>query len=123
MIGKRSGRCLGGLRGLRWIGNELPVSVGPGAFKPAPKVDSAVVRLTPHRELPVKIRDQGRFYELVTRAFSQRRKTLRNVLKGVLTAEEIATLGIDPNLRPENLSLADYAALSNRATKSPEIEK
>ena len=100
---------------------ELLFIVGPGAFKPAPKVNSAVVRLIPHRELPAKINDQGRFSELVTRAFSQRRKTLRNALKGVLTAEEITTLGIDSSLRPENLSLADYAALSNLAAKNPEI--
>jgi 16S rRNA (adenine1518-N6/adenine1519-N6)-dimethyltransferase len=92
---------------------ESLFTVGPGAFKPAPKVDSAVVRLTPHRRMPVQINDESRFAALVTRAFSRRRKTLRNALKGLLTAQDIEALGIDPNLRPETLSLADYAALSN----------
>lgn len=102
---------------------KLLFTVGPGAFKPAPKVDSAVVRLTPHREMPVKINDERRFAELVTRAFSQRRKTLRNALKGLLTAEEIEALGIDPIRRPETLSLADYAALSNAATAKSMVDK
>ena len=92
---------------------EVLFSVGPGAFKPAPKVDSAVVRLIPHRQAPVQISDERRFAALVNQAFSQRRKTLRNALKGWLTAEEIASLAIDPMRRPETLSLADYALLSN----------
>lgn len=97
---------------------DLLFSVGPGAFKPAPKVDSAVVRLTPHREMPVKINDQRHFAELVTRAFSQRRKTLRNALRGWLAAEEITSLGINPIRRPETLTLTDYAALSNASKKN-----
>jgi 16S rRNA (adenine1518-N6/adenine1519-N6)-dimethyltransferase len=97
---------------------ELLFSVGPGAFTPAPKVESAVVRLTPHRKMPVTINDQGHFAKLVTRAFSQRRKTLRNALKGLLTSEEIAALDIDPVRRPETLTLADYAALSNVPKKN-----
>jgi 16S rRNA (adenine1518-N6/adenine1519-N6)-dimethyltransferase len=92
---------------------ELLFTVGPGAFTPAPKVESAVVRLTPHRKMPVTINDQRHFAEIVTRAFSQRRKTLRNALRGLLTAEEIAAVDIDPGRRPETLTLADYAALSN----------
>jgi 16S rRNA (adenine1518-N6/adenine1519-N6)-dimethyltransferase len=97
---------------------ELLFNVGPGAFKPAPKVHSAVVRLTPHRELPVRVDDRRRFAELVNRAFTQRRKTLRNALKGLLSADQIAALDIDPGRRPETLNLADYAALSNAATKA-----
>jgi 16S rRNA (adenine1518-N6/adenine1519-N6)-dimethyltransferase len=92
---------------------EVLFNVGPGAFKPAPKVESAVVRLTPHRQAPVHVKDEKRFAGLVNQAFSQRRKTLRNALKGLLTAEEIASLAIDPMRRPETLSLADYALLSN----------
>jgi len=102
---------------------ELLFTVGPGAFKPAPKVDSAVVRLIPHREMPVKIIDERRFAELVTRAFSQRRKTLRNALKGLLTTEQIEALGIDPMRRPETLGLADYAALSNALSENVRQEK
>lgn len=90
-------------------------TVGPGAFRPAPKVDSAVVRLVPRREPLVKVDDYAVFASLVNRAFSQRRKTLRNTLKGVLTAEEIQSLAIDPGLRPEQLGLAEFAALSNLA--------
>ena len=92
---------------------EVLFNVGPGAFKPAPKVESAVVRLTPHRRAPVQVKDEKCFAGLVNQAFSQRRKTLRNALKGLLTAEEIASLAIDPMRRPETLSLADYALLSN----------
>ena len=92
---------------------QLLFNVGPGAFKPAPKVDSAVVRLTPHRHVPIHVNDEKGFADLVKQAFSQRRKTLRNTLKGLLTAEEIAALSIDPMRRAETLSLADYALLSN----------
>lgn len=102
---------------------ELLFSVGPGAFKPAPKVESAVIRLTPHGEPPVKIADERRFADLVSRAFSQRRKTLRNALKGLLTADVIEGLGIDPARRPETLSLSDYAALSNATAASTAADK
>ena len=76
--------------------------VSKGAFRPPPKVESAVVRLVP-LERPLHI-DEA----LLRRAFSARRKTLRNALPGA----DFARLGIDPGLRPENLSPADYARLS-----------
>ena len=101
---------------------ELLFTVGPGAFKPAPKVDSAVVRLSPHRQAPIQVDDQKRFAELVNQAFSQRRKTLRNALKGLLTAEQIAALAIDPSRRPETLSLAEYALLSNALQRNEDKE-
>ncbi len=94
--------------------------VGPGAFRPAPKVDSSVVRLTPHAEPPVVISDYDRFAALVAQAFSQRRKTLRKSLQGMLTAEAIEGAGIDPMERPEQLSLAQFAALAGAACNSPE---
>ncbi len=94
---------------------DLLFSVGPGAFRPAPKVDSAFVRLRPHRAAPVQVNDERRFTELVNRAFSQRRKTLRNTLKDFLSEQEIRALGIDPGLRPEVLSLAQFALLANAA--------
>jgi 16S rRNA (adenine1518-N6/adenine1519-N6)-dimethyltransferase len=90
-------------------------TIGPGAFRPPPKVDSSVVRLTPHRTPPVAVADERRFALLVSQAFSQRRKTLRNALKGALTAEQMRGLGIDPAARPETLGLAEYAALANLA--------
>jgi 16S rRNA (adenine1518-N6/adenine1519-N6)-dimethyltransferase len=77
-------------------------NVGRGAFKPAPRVDSAVVRLEPLPEI-LQIDEN-----LLRRAFSARRKTLRNALPGV----DFAAAGIDPALRPENLTPADYARLS-----------
>lgn len=77
-------------------------NVGSGAFRPAPKVESAFVRLEPLAE-PLALDD-----DLVRRAFSARRKTLRNALAGV----PLAALGIDDTMRPENLSPADYARIS-----------
>lgn len=96
---------------------ELLFDVRPGAFNPPPKVESAVVRLIPHHRPPVQVDHPEHFAALVSRAFSQRRKTLRNALKGLMTAEEMIALDIDPGRRPETLSLAEYAALSNTAAE------
>lgn len=87
--------------------------VPPGAFTPAPRVDSAFVRLVPHAVPPVKIRDMQAFERVVSQAFSMRRKTLRNSLKSVLDAARIEAAGIDPGLRPEALGLEQFAALAN----------
>ena len=90
--------------------------VAPGAFSPPPKVDSAVVRLTPYEAPPHPADDEDLFARLVNQAFSQRRKTLRNVMKGLLSAEQIEAMGIDPTRRPETLSVAEFVALSNTAS-------
>ncbi|MBI3779182.1 MAG: 16S rRNA (adenine(1518)-N(6)/adenine(1519)-N(6))-dimethyltransferase RsmA [Gammaproteobacteria bacterium] len=95
---------------------EKLFDVAPGAFTPPPKVDSAVVRLTPHRAPPVAVNDPERFALLVRAAFASRRKTLRNNLKGLLPAGDMIALGIDPTRRAETLSLAEFAALSNATT-------
>jgi 16S rRNA (adenine1518-N6/adenine1519-N6)-dimethyltransferase len=87
--------------------------VGPGAFRPPPKVDSAVVRLVPHPREQIGINDRLRFAEVVRAAFGQRRKTLRNALGSVCTAEEIAAAGIDPQRRAEQLDVADFVRLAN----------
>lgn len=87
--------------------------VPPGAFSPPPKVDSAVLRLTPWKTLPYKAIDEMDLSKLVAQAFSTRRKTLRNTLKKMLSAEQIESLGINPGLRPENISVAEYVTLSN----------
>jgi 16S rRNA (adenine1518-N6/adenine1519-N6)-dimethyltransferase len=92
---------------------EKLFTVPPGAFHPPPKVDSAVVRLTPHARPPVAVRDPETFARVVQAAFAQRRKTLRNSLKGVVSAEAMSALGIDPIRRAETLSLQEFAALSN----------
>src|SRR5690606_36367815 len=82
--------------------------VPPSAFHPRPKVESAIVRLEPWRELPCAAPDPRALEQVVRTAFNQRRKTVRNALRALVTEERLAEIGIDPGLRPENLSLADY---------------
>lgn len=98
---------------------ERLFTVPPGAFHPVPKVDSAVVRLLPYREPPVRVDDADCFARVVAQAFSQRRKTLRNTLRGLVAAETMTALDIDPGRRAETLSLGEFAALANAAGKSP----
>jgi len=87
-------------------------NVAPGAFRPPPKVESAVVRLVPLRE---KMEcDAAMFEKVVREAFSARRKTLRNALP--LGPVDFEALGIDPRLRPENLAPADYVRIARRAS-------
>ncbi len=90
-------------------------TVPPGAFRPAPKVDSAVVRLVPRAAAAVGIDDHDRFAAIVRAAFGQRRKTLRNALSGTLDADTIAAAGLDPGARAERLSVADFIRLANLA--------
>jgi 16S rRNA (adenine1518-N6/adenine1519-N6)-dimethyltransferase len=94
-------------------------AVPPGAFRPPPKVDSAIVRLIPLPVEAVPYRDQGIFAQVVARAFGQRRKTLRNTLKGLVEEAQFAELGIDPARRGETLSVAEFAALANRLSGNP----
>ncbi len=86
--------------------------VAPAAFAPAPQVESAVLRLTPYDRPPHDIPDRERFADVVRIAFGHRRKTLRNALKPVLTEASIRAAGVDPQNRAEQLSVADFAALS-----------
>ncbi|MBW0147667.1 16S rRNA (adenine(1518)-N(6)/adenine(1519)-N(6))-dimethyltransferase RsmA [Marinobacter arenosus] len=88
--------------------------VGPGAFRPAPKVDSAIVRLVPHETLPHPAKDLGILQAVVRSAFNARRKTLRKALGGMISVEQLQSLGINDGLRPENLSLADYVLIADR---------
>lgn len=88
-------------------------NVGPGAFRPPPQVDSAVVRLTP-RPAPFPIASLKRYDQVVTAAFSQRRKTLGNALRNLLPAEQISAAGIDPRARGETLAPEQFALLANR---------
>lgn len=92
---------------------EYVFTVKPGAFNPPPKVDSAIVRLIPHEKPPVDVHDFDAFSKLVNFSFTQRRKTLRNILKGKLDSAGIEALGLDPTIRPERLSLADFCNISN----------
>jgi 16S rRNA (adenine1518-N6/adenine1519-N6)-dimethyltransferase len=87
--------------------------IGPGAFQPAPRVDSAFVRLIPWERRPARVDNYSHFETLVRQAFSQRRKTLRNTLKPLLDAAAIRAAGVDPAARAETLDLNHYAALAN----------
>lgn len=102
-----------------WCEVEPLFTIGPGAFKPAPKVDSAFVRLIPRTEPLVPVTDNRVLEQVVTSAFSQRRKTLRNSLKKVIDAETIESLGINPTLRAERLSLEEFVALANYTCNNP----
>ncbi|MGE0114029.1 MAG: 16S rRNA (adenine(1518)-N(6)/adenine(1519)-N(6))-dimethyltransferase RsmA [Steroidobacteraceae bacterium] len=97
-----------------WL-QVTPLSdIGPQAFRPPPRVMSTVVRLVPHATPPFTIHDQEVFANVVMAAFSQRRKTLRNALRSLLSAEQIEAAGIDPGLRAEVLSPECFAALARQ---------
>lgn len=87
--------------------------VSAGAFTPPPKVESAFVRLTPYAQRPFEISDPERFSTLVRQAFSQRRKTLRNALRGLLDETAIRNAGLDPGARPETLHAREFARLAD----------
>jgi 16S rRNA (adenine1518-N6/adenine1519-N6)-dimethyltransferase len=84
-----------------------------GAFRPAPKVDSAVARLTPLRDARPRLADEALFARIVAAAFGQRRKTLRNALKTLAEEKALERAGIDPGARGETLSVADFVRLAN----------
>ncbi len=88
------------------------VEVGPGAFKPAPKVDSAVVRLLPkavaeRADVPAEVLNR-----VCLEAFNQRRKTIRNCFSNIATADQLEQLGLEPSLRPEQLSVDQFTRLA-----------
>ena len=89
------------------------LDVPPESFDPAPKVDSAVVRLIPRPPAELSVKDEAKFAALVSAAFAQRRKMLRNNLKGILGDTGFEPLGIAPTARAEQLSLDDYIRISN----------
>ena len=95
---------------------EKLIDVPADSFDPAPKVESAVVRLMPMNPLPHPARNETLFAELVSRAFSQRRKTLRNTLKAMVTAEQLAALGINAGARAQELSVADFVRIADAVT-------
>ncbi|HSD73620.1 MAG TPA: 16S rRNA (adenine(1518)-N(6)/adenine(1519)-N(6))-dimethyltransferase RsmA [Steroidobacteraceae bacterium] len=95
-----------------WVRIERLLNVGPGAFTPPPKVSSAVVHLTPLAAPAFDIGSATSFERVVRAAFSQRRKTLRNALKGTVEVGLLERLGIDPGARPEQLAPAQFGALA-----------
>jgi 16S rRNA (adenine1518-N6/adenine1519-N6)-dimethyltransferase len=96
-------------------------NVGPGSFNPPPKVDSAIVRLTPYDALPCPAKDHRLLERVVREAFNQRRKTLRNTLKALLPSAEIEAAGVDGSLRPEQLDLAAFVRLADQLSLQPSV--
>lgn len=92
---------------------ESLFDVAAEAFEPPPKVESSIVQLRPHEQPPVQVADFNKFSQIVTQAFAQRRKTLRNTLKGWVTEAMMEKLEISPQARAETLTLAQFAALAN----------
>lgn len=92
---------------------EYLLTVPPDAFDPPPKVESAFVRAIPYEQPPHLAVDEALFANVVLAAFGQRRKTLRNTLKGILDDAGFETLGIDSQLRAENLSVAAFVSIAN----------
>jgi len=101
--------------------------VAPGAFRPPPKVESAVVRLVPIPAEELEKVDEAGFAELVRRAFVARRKTLRNALSGLVSETQMRAIGIDPGLRPENITPQQYIQMSMttdmQAASSSDVRK
>ncbi|MBP2169742.1 16S rRNA (adenine(1518)-N(6)/adenine(1519)-N(6))-dimethyltransferase RsmA [Erwiniaceae bacterium BAC15a-03b] len=104
--------------------NIIPVlEVPPESFTPAPKVDSAVVRLVPHAKMQNPVDEIRTLSRITTEAFGKRRKTLRNSLGHIFSLETLAELGIDNTLRAENISVAQYCQLANWLTAHPESQE
>ncbi len=92
---------------------EKLLDVPPQSFRPAPKVDSAIVRMIPLPQSEIQVKDEGLFAQIVAAAFGQRRKTLRNTLKAYLDESAFEKLNIDSQLRAENLGVPEFAHIAN----------
>jgi 16S rRNA (adenine1518-N6/adenine1519-N6)-dimethyltransferase len=92
---------------------ELLLRIAPGAFTPPPRVQSAVVKLVPMNPPAHPVHDPVHFAAVVRKAFAQRRKTLRNALKGLIDEDDLLRCGIAPGDRAERVSVAQFASLSN----------
>jgi 16S rRNA (adenine1518-N6/adenine1519-N6)-dimethyltransferase len=90
--------------------------VPPGAFVPAPKVDSAIVRMLPKPVESLTVMEEQVFAQVVTAAFGQRRKMLRNTLRDLISEADLVGLGIRPTARAEELAVADFVAIANHLT-------
>jgi 16S rRNA (adenine1518-N6/adenine1519-N6)-dimethyltransferase len=92
---------------------ERLVQVPKEAFEPEPKVESSFVRLIPYEQYPFIANNINQFGKIVKEAFSQRRKTIRNTLKSFINENDFEKIGINPQLRAENLSVSDFVHISN----------
>ncbi|MFO1395017.1 MAG: 16S rRNA (adenine(1518)-N(6)/adenine(1519)-N(6))-dimethyltransferase RsmA [Steroidobacteraceae bacterium] len=97
-----------------WVRVQPLFDIGTGAFSPPPKVVSTFFALHPLAEPPFQLGDPAAYARVVAAAFSQRRKTLRNSLGGLMDADTIRAAGVDPGARPETLPPAAFAALAAR---------
>ena len=95
---------------------EKLLDVPPESFRPSPKVDSAIVRMIPLPASEVLVQNEKLFAQIVAAAFGQRRKTLRNTLKAYLTEDDFVRLGIDAQLRAENLGVTEFARITNECS-------
>lgn len=113
MVAEPGGKAFGRLSVmLQWRYHmELMFVVPPTAFDPPPRVDSAIVRMIPVAQ-PLEC-DQSLLEEVVTKAFTQRRKVIRNCVAGLLTEADLIEAGIDPQARPEAVPMEQFVALAN----------
>lgn len=95
---------------------EFLFVVKPSSFTPPPKVDSAIIKIIPFRDIPFRANNEKLFAEVVRESFNHRRKTLRNCLRSYLSPEELEALGINPLQRPEEISVEDFVRISNSIT-------
>ncbi len=93
-----------------YFSTVIIMHLSPNAFKPPPKVDSAIVRFVPRKHTDIV--DVKDLKHITTVAFNQRRKTIRNTLKKIMSVDDLIALKVDPTLRPENLSLQDYVRIA-----------
>jgi len=97
---------------------ELLLRVGPGSFTPPPKVDSAIIRLTPKTQHSIRVLNNKLFGDIVRTAFCGRRKTIHNSLKSYITTEGLQFISIDPKIRPEQLGVDEFVLISNWCTNN-----
>jgi 16S rRNA (adenine1518-N6/adenine1519-N6)-dimethyltransferase len=93
--------------------------VPPGAFRPAPKVESAIARLVPLGLVKPHIADPALFARVVSAAFGQRRKTLRNALSSLCDDTTLRRIGVDPGVRGETLAVAEFVRVANALATNP----
>ncbi|MFS1862474.1 16S rRNA (adenine(1518)-N(6)/adenine(1519)-N(6))-dimethyltransferase RsmA [Vibrio lentus] len=99
------------------------LEVPPTAFVPPPKVDSAVVRLQPYEVLPYPAKDLKWLDRVCREGFNQRRKTVRNCYKSLIDKEVLEELGVNPGMRPENLTLEQFVDMANWLHDSHNADK
>ena len=98
---------------------ERLFAVPPAAFRPQPKIHSAVVRLVPRQKSELECVDEALFSRVVRKAFSMRRKTVRNSLSEFVSAADMSGLGIEPGRRAETFSVATFVTIANWIARRP----